>query len=755
MASGRHPLRPRGAPALLLALLVLAGLAAPPASAAPQDEGGPRDVVVIGAPGLSWSDVTEEGAPAITSFAKGAAVANLNVRSTYFTSCPSDGWLGLSAGTRAAEPRDVTRAQLRADPRALPTCSALPQVDSSSDLTTVEMDPQYWADLSQRISQQGFDAQIGTLGETAEEAGVCVSGSGPGSVLATVDHAGGGWSGRAGINEPCPITLVGAPPISVPSPRSLRSDEGDVLRSDEGDVLRSDEGASKGASKGGVRTRQVAAVDRTVADVVASVDGDTVVILAGLSDDGGKPGLRVLAMHGADVEPGWLHSDSTTRDEMAQVADVTHTTLALAGLTPPDRVTGRMLVPVPDDGDYEDRRASLVDDDAQLRAADEVIPPFFRGFGLGLVGLLVVAGLVGAVGPRSRRPVVRRAVGVVALAAMAVPASTYLLTLTRWFDTPSAMGGFVLRLAVIDLALLALVLVVVLLVQRRWPGDEGASGGPRRSALVAVGTVAGVTWGLLAVDLLLGGRMTMLSVLGLLPLDGGRFHGFGNVPFAIFVAAAFFLMAALASPFVAAGRRRTAALVVAVVGGATFVVDAWLGADGGGALALIPSVGYLVLAVAGVRLGWGKVLAIGVATVVGFLAMAGLDWLRPEESRTHLGRFFGSLLAGDAWGILVRKLETNVDLLLGPERTALLVPVVLVAVIWVLARPDSAAGQRIQPVLAAYPALRVGLIGLVVALTVGFLLNDSGTAIPAAAALVLGPALVVLWIGSARQGARS
>ncbi|WP_434966920.1 hypothetical protein [Janibacter indicus] len=715
MASGRHPLRPRGAPALLLALLVLAGLAVPPASAAPQDEGGPRDVVVIGAPGLSWSDVTEEGAPAITSFAKGAALANLNVRSTYFTSCPSDGWLGLSAGTRAAEPRDVTRAQLRADPRALPTCSALPQVDSSSDLTTVEMDPQYWADLSQRISQQGFDAQIGTLGETAEEAGVCVSGSGPGSVLATVDHAGGGWSGRAGINEPCPITLVGAPAITVPD---------------------------------GVRAQQVAAVDRTVADVVASVDGDTVVILAGLSDDGGKPGLRVLAMHGADVEPGWLHSDSTTRDEMAQVADVTHTTLALAGLTPPDRVTGRMLVPVPDDGAYEDRRASLVDDDAQLRAADEVIPPFFRGFGLGLAGLLVIAGLGGALGPRSRRPVVRRAVGVVALAAMAVPASTYLLTLTRWFDTPSAMGGFVLRLAVIDLALLALVLVVVLLVQRRWPGDEGASGGPWRAALVAVGTVAGVTWGLLAVDLLLGGRMTMLSVLGLLPLDGGRFHGFGNVPFAIFVAAAFFLMAALASPFVAAGRRRTAALVVAVVGGATFVVDAWLGADGGGALALIPSVGYLVLAVAGVRLGWGKVLTIGVATVVGFLAMAGLDWLRPEESRTHLGRFFGSLLAGDAWGILVRKLETNVDLLLGPERTALLVPVVLVAVIWVLARPDSAAGQRIQPVLAAYPALRVGLIGLVVALTVGFLLNDSGTAIPAAAALVLAPALLVLRAGA-------
>ena len=73
-----------------------------------------------------------------------------------------------------------------------------------------------------------------------------------------------------------------------------------------------------------------------------------------------------------------------------------------------------------------------------------------------------------------------------------------------------------------------------------------------------------------------------------------------------------------------------------------------------------------------------------------------------------------------------------------------LVPVALVAVIWVLARPSSAAGQRVQPLMSAYPGLRVGLIGLVVALTVGFLLNDSGTAIPAAAALVLAPALLVM-----------
>ena len=740
MVSGSH-LRHRGALALLLAALVLVGLAPGPVGADSLRDGAQaRDVIVIGAPGLSWKDVTEDKAPAITSFAEGAAVANLNVRSTYFTSCPTDGWLGLSAGTRAAEPRDVTRGELRSDPRALPHCSPLPTLpDPGPELMAVGMDDGYWQDLSKGVAAQGFDARIGTLASTVHEAGGCIDGSGAGAVLAMADRDGVVRSGDPGVNETCAITLVGAPAITVPSSRSLRSDEG----------------ASEGASQDTVRTRQVEAVDAVVADVVAGAHSDTVVVLAGLSDDGGQPGLRVLAMGGAGIPSGWLHSDSTTRDEMAQVADVTHTALTTAGFTPPPGLAGRQLVPVDDGAPFVDRLATLVDDDAQLQEADRVIPPFFRGFGIGLGALLALVLLAHRLGPPGWRPVVARAAGLVGLAAMAVPPSTYLVTSTRWFDSDHPLAAFVLRLAVIDLALVALTLAAVLAVLR-WARPRWFAEGPA-VALVGVAVLSAVTWLLLAGDLLVGrGRMTMLSVLGLLPLDGGRFHGFGNVPFAIFVAAAFLLMTAMAAPFVARadgtkGARRAATLVVAVVGGATFVVDAWLGADGGGALALIPSVGYLVLAVAGVRLTWSRVVGIGVVTGVGFLAMAGADWLRPEEQRTHLGRFFQSLLDGDAWGILVRKLETNVDLLLGPERAALLVPVALVAVIWVLARPSSAAGQRVQPLMATYPGLRDGLIGLVVALTVGFLLNDSGTAIPAAAALVLAPALLVLWAGAGRS----
>lgn len=704
--------------ALLIALLGALALLGPTPAAA--DSRAPRDVVIVGAPGLSWSDVSARRTPAIHDFARDAAVANLNVRSTYYTSCPADGWLGLSAGHRAAAPRDHSRADLRADPRALPTCAALPDpgVGASSD---AEVDVGAWEDLSAGVAEQGFGARIGALGSAVADAGGCLSGSGPGALLALSDEEGEIPTGEPGVHERCAIALVGAPPVTVPE-------------------------------EGGARTRQVRAADEVLAGVVGRVHPETLVLLAGISDDGGRPGLRVLALGGDRTPAGWLHSDSTTRDDMGQVADVTWTALSAAGVEPPGDGAGRDLVAVPDDAPFEERRDHLVDDDAQLRTAETIIPPFFRGYGFGLAALLGLLALGRRFGPARARPLAERALAVIALVALAMPASTYLVTLTPWFDAGSPLLAFVLALLLLDLALLVLALLAVRVLARFAPARWRPQG--TRGCLATVGIVCGLTFVLLAGDLLLGGgRMTLLSVLGLLPLDGGRFHGFGNVPSAIFTASAFLLMIALASPLLAGGRRRAAVAVVGVLGLATFLVGAWLGADGGGALAILPAVGYLVLAIAGVRLTWVRVVGIAAGTVLGFLAMAGVDWLRPDGDRTHLGRFFQQLLDGRAWGVIVRKLETNVDLLLGPERTALLVPVLLVAVIWVLARPTRRMGRWLSPLFDAYRGLRIGLIALVVALTVGFLLNDSGAAIPAVAALILAPSLILLALGARRPRA--
>lgn len=682
--------------------LVLLGAQAP---AAAKNDDRPRDVVIIGAPGLAWSDITTETAPAIHEFAQDAAVSNLNVRSTYFTSCPGDGWLGLSAGQRAAMPRDVDPSELRSDPRALPTCDALTEVPAGTEPRAMDRDR--WTRLGDEVAEQGFDARIGALGTAVARSGGCLTGHGPGVSLALVDEKGQAPDGEGGIHESCPVTLVGTPPVAVPG-----------------------DGPSRAA--------RVEAVDEVVADTLEEVHPDTVVLLAGLSDDGGAPGLRVLAMGGGGTPAGSLHSGSTTRDEMAQVADLTHTALATAGVEPPRDLVGRALVPVAGSGSFEERREALVADDAQLRTADAITPPFFRAYGIGLLGLLVLAGVTWKLRGRGGRLWSDRAVRTLALCALCLPAATYLVTFTGWYAADRPLLAFTGAVGLASVGLTALVLAATLGAGRL------LAAGVARPAMVAVGLVSALTAGLLTVDLLLAGRMTMLGVLGLLPLDGGRFHGLGNVPFAIFAAASFLLIIAVVSPLLGAGRRRLASLVVGALGGATLVVGAWLGADGGGALALIPALLYLLLAVAGVRLTWPRAIAIAVITGVGFLTMAGLDWLRPEAERTHLGAFFQSILDGGAGQVLRRKLETNIDLLLGPERAALLVPVVLVVVIWVLARPQSAAGRGLEPLLTAHPGLRVGLTALVIALTVGFLLNDSGTAIPAAAALLLGPALVLL-----------
>jgi hypothetical protein len=183
------------------------------------------------------------------------------------------------------------------------------------------------------------------------------------------------------------------------------------------------------------------------------------------------------------------------------------------------------------------------------------------------------------------------------------------------------------------------------------------------------------------------------------------------------------------------------------------VVDAapFAGADGGGLLSLVPALAFLVLAVSGARVTLLRLVLIGAATAAVFLGVAGLDHLRPESEQSHLGRFFGRILDGGAWDVMERKLLTNIDMLLGPERAALLVPVGLVVAIWALARPGSRLARPLAGPLEDYPALRPGLVALVVALTAGFLLNDSGTAIPGAAAIILAPALAALALGSARR----
>ena len=71
-----------------------------------------------------------------------------------------------------------------------------------------------------------------------------------------------------------------------------------------------------------------------------------------------------------------------------------------------------------------------------------------------------------------------------------------------------------------------------------------------------------------------------------------------------------------------------------------------------------------------------------------------------------------------------------------------------------LLRPHSALGR---PLLLAYdrvPLLRTGLICIVVMWLIGFVMNDSGTAIPAVGATVLVPLLIAAVLDARRTDRR-
>jgi hypothetical protein len=320
-----------------------------------------------------------------------------------------------------------------------------------------------------------------------------------------------------------------------------------------------------------------------------------------------------------------------------------------------------------------------------------------------------------------------RATAAVAVVGALVPAATFPANLLPWWRSAvpaAALAGAVAAVTAV-LGLVALL-------------------GPWRRALLGPASAAGALTALvLTADVATGSRLSLTALIGGQPLVGGRFYGFSNPGFALFGTGTLLLAVALADPLVRAGRHRTAAGVVAAVGVVATAVDGLpgLGSDFGGPPALVPAFAYLALRVAGVRVTWRRALAVAAGTVGVLAALAVGDWLRPEGSRTHLGRFVQTVLDGGGADVVARKAEQNLGIVTSSPFQFVL-PLVAVAVGVALARPRR---WRLEPLAVAYeraPVLRPGLAALAVLLVAGFALNDSGAAIPPVAAMLALPAVL-------------
>jgi hypothetical protein len=310
---------------------------------------------------------------------------------------------------------------------------------------------------------------------------------------------------------------------------------------------------------------------------------------------------------------------------------------------------------------------------------------------------------------------------VVAVAAAAGPAATYLANVLPWWQASQPVPALLLAISLAGAVLTGI-----------------AFAGPwRRHPFGPAGAVAGATALVLLLDVVAGAPLQLASLAGYSPIVAGRFVGFGNLAFAIFGTAALLATAAVVSD----RSPRVSAVIVAGMGTLAVVVDGapFLGSDFGGVLALVPAFGTLGVLATGHRMSVSRLVALFAAGVAVVGVIAGLDYLRPEEDRSHLGRFVDSLVSGDAATIVERKLEANVSLLTTSVLT-LMVPLVLVFLAFLVRRPSGLLPWTFVRV----PTLRAGLLAVLVLGLVGALVNDSGVAIPAMAATVAIPVAVAV-----------
>lgn len=711
----------------LLGVLV-AGSRSVPASA-PLLPGGADRVVVIGVPHLAIEDV--EDLPAIARLARDGAAAAMSVRTRSTRPATAEAYATLGAGDRV-------RARVPGADQAVPADAEL-EGNTAAETTARRTGRQPVGTIvvpaiAAIVAGAGDDlnSEPGALGEALRAAGLgtaVVSNSDEiaadgdnvqhrPAALAVVDRAGAVATGtvlaetliRSDAGEPFGIRAdVGA----VITATLTALDEASVVVVDPGDTTRAVTYASLSSPEASeaARLRALQRADDLVARLLPLLDERTLVLVAGMTPPTREWQLTPLVAAGAGVAPGTLHSPSTKRQGVVTLTDVAPTILAALGVPIPDDLIGSPLR----------HRADAVDLDT-LQRADElagsregVYYPMALTFIVVQALLYIVAVVVLARGPgRQWAPALRFG----ALTFAAWPLATFV---ERAIPGIEHLGD----------GRQALVWVLA-------AGVAALAGRARRHPLAPLSWVCGLTVALLVLDVATGARLQLSSVLGYSPHTAARYVGFGNTAFAVLAACAV-VVAALHVQF--APRRREALLAVGGLFAIVVVADAWptLGSDVGGVLTLVPVFGLMLLVMSGRRVTWQAVALAAGATVAVLAVVTAVDLARPEEDRTHLGRFVADV--GDDGSFLTtieRKWSTNTRVL-GQTIWTWMVPIAAGFMVYVLV--IARGWQRLLPTGSP---LRAGVIGTLLAGVLGWLVNDSGVVVSALVFVYIGPYLTLL-----------
>ncbi|MDV3221046.1 hypothetical protein [Intrasporangium sp.] len=663
-----------------------------------------ESLVVVGVGGISWDDVSAEETPVLWGLLRDGAAASVSVKTLHLTTCPTDGWSTLSAGEAAGPEAEGDR----------PECTPLPEVldDAKGGHTIAGFD-----DLAAASREAAFEARLGLLGDSFATHTSCVSAIGPGAAIAAAT-SDGQVERYAPFEVATLVTELAQCPISI-------VDAGAVLTTD---------------SDPAAHLAQINELERRITQVREAMPTGADLVVVGLSDRDRRERLRVLTATGPHYAPGVLASASTRMRGIAQISDVTATILQRGGVRPVEPIGGRALSVDPSPNNSEstaaDKLTVLTDIDRKADAMHSIVVPFLVAW----LSATVLAFLVLAIAWRRARPWrtsltrqrVLRLARLVGLVAAGMPAATFLANLVPWWRWSPPSWALVALLSILVLLISAVIAAACL------------SGPWSTSALGPLALLSAVTAGVIGVDLLTGSHLQMASIFGLQPLVGGRFYGMGNVAFALYGSAVLLLCASVAHALIRRGAPRFAVVAVLALGGIALAVDvlpAW-GADFGGPIALVPALGLLLMHVAGVRVSVRNLALVGAAAALIVTAVCYLDWRRPEQYRSHPGRFFQTLLDGDGLAVVSRKLVANIELATADPVLLGVVVVIFAFLMVIVLQPGRFGTDPFARLVDEAPLLRAGLVAVVVMCVIGFLTNDSGAAIPPVAMILTVPLVI-------------
>ncbi|MFC4336157.1 hypothetical protein [Salininema proteolyticum] len=640
------------------------------------------EVIVLGAEGLTWSDITEEDTPNLYRIASRSDLAELELNSGHRITCTDAGWLTLSAGAPAVA--ETLPSESCGEEESAPELSA-----NGEGASIVGYSELY--ELNRTMEQ---NTRLGTL---AAASGECTAAVGTYSAYGAANGVGRIEQYRDSLPEDdladflasCPLTLVDG----------SFSEGGDEERLAELDALagRLDEARSEGSAL-------------VVAGLGAADDRNRLQTL--MIDSGGDNGL----LDTAGERPGHL-----------KLTDLTATLIALLGSPQPDYLAANPAGFIDDPYDFPDRLASFSDSDQRLSVAPEASSRAQWLQAALLIALAAVALPLMRLLRRAGQPGVKppsiwlmRADILIALVCALFSTATLLTDLFKWWalPAPTVLGP-----------LLALLVACVLAV--------GAALLPRRhspSTLLAIVSALGVAVSLTAMAVHY--KLAMGTLLGDASIARTTSQAIGPAVAGIYIGSLWMLAAAIAWNL----HRRYHAPVMAAIGclGVAGAATPVLGNSSATAVALIVGT---CLAAALAYGGWMTAMRLLWSLLAGgavLLLVLWLDYRRPTGEQGPLGEVVTDLL-GESNGVISDATGSNLVAVF----TSPLSVVALIAGLYcwmVLLRP----GGGLRRSFGLHPPLRAAFTAAVVSSLVTGILAGRGLMVLGVSLAVIVPLSVIV-----------